>query len=64
MSYYESRDRLLYGIKEDSIRMVLLQKRNLTLHEVTDICKSAEIVPTQLKSIADLENQKPNVRVI
>ena len=58
------RDRLVCGIKEDSIRKVLLQKRNLTLPEVIDICKSAEIASTRLKSMADLEKQEPKVYVI
>ena len=58
------RDRLVCGIKEDSIREVLLQTRNLTLPEAIDICKSAEIASTQLKSMADLEKQESKVHVI
>ena len=57
------RDRLVCGIKEDSIRKVL-QKRNLTLLEAINICKSAEIASTELKSMVDLEKQESKVHAI
>ena len=41
-----------------------MQKRNLILPEAIDICKSAEIASTQLKSMVDLEKQESKVRVI
>ena len=45
------RDRMVLGVRDQQTRKKLLQERNLTLQRCIDICKSAEITSSQLKSM-------------
>ena len=45
------RDRMFLGVRDQQTRKKLLQERNLTLQRCIDICKSAEITSSQLKSM-------------
>ena len=44
-------DRMVLGVQDQQTRKKLLQERNLTLQRYIDICKSAEITLSQLKSM-------------
>ena len=37
------RDRLVVGIRSDSVRSRLLREAELTLHKAIDICRAAEV---------------------
>jgi hypothetical protein len=52
------RDRLICGIRGDTVRKALLQKRKLELSTCIDICRSAELAAVQLKAMADPEPQE------
>ena len=45
------RDRIVVGIKENSVRKRLLQESKLTLKDTIDICKSSETTSKQLKAM-------------
>ena len=42
---------MLLGVSDNNVRKLLLQKRNLSLKECIDICRSAESTSNQLKKI-------------
>ena len=46
------RDRIVFGIREDSTRHKLLQVRDLTLVKAIDICKASEAASEQLKAMS------------
>lgn len=52
------RDRIVCGIRENSIRKKLLQEADLTLKRCIDICRAAESTTAQVKAIAgqDMDN--------
>ena len=41
------KDRIIIGIKDVSLRTKLLEKRDLTLQQTIDVCRSAEVTNTQ-----------------
>ena len=45
------RDRMGLGVRDQQTRKKLLQDRNLTLQRCIDICKSAEMTSSQLKTM-------------
>ena len=45
------RDRLVVGVKDASVRKLLLQKRDLTLEKAVDICRGAEATAAQLQKM-------------
>ena len=45
------RDRIVIGITDDTVRKILLQKRDLTLKDAIDICKAAEATKIQMSGI-------------
>jgi transposase InsO family protein len=45
------RDKIVLGIRDNSTRKILLQKRQLSLTNVIDICRGAEATQHQLKSL-------------
>ena len=44
-------DRLVVGVKDASVRKLLLQKRDLTLEKAVDICRGAEATAAQLQKM-------------
>ncbi len=52
------RDRVVLGIRHNSVRKKLLQERNLTLTKAVDICRSSETTSKQLRNMTSL-NEKP-----
>ncbi len=54
------RDRVVLGIRDNSVRKKLLQERNLTLAKALDICRSSETTSKQLRNMTSLnEKSKP-----
>ncbi|XP_061170876.1 uncharacterized protein LOC133180347 [Saccostrea echinata] len=47
------RDRVVCGIKSDSVKKRLLREENLTLQRAIDICRANEASESQIKNIAD-----------
>lgn len=47
------RDRIVCGIKNDSVRARLLRELHLSLEKCVDICRAAEISATQLKELTE-----------
>lgn len=45
------KDRIVVGVKDNSVRKRLLQEENLTLRKCVDICRSAESTTAKLKTI-------------
>ena len=43
------RDRIVVGVKDYSVRKLLLQKKNLTLQECADMCRASESTNEQMK---------------
>ena len=50
------RDRMILGVSDNNVRKLLLQKRNLSLKECIDICRSAESTSNQLQKIEQSES--------
>ena len=46
-----TRDRIVVGIKDNNVRKILLQKRDLKLSETIDICRAAETTKQQLANM-------------
>ena len=40
---------MILGVSDNNVRKLLLQKRNLSLNEYIDICRSAESTSNQLQ---------------
>ena len=57
------RDRIVLGIQDNNTRKKLLQERALTLDKTIDVCKSAELVSTQVKDIADATSNSKSADV-
>ena len=51
------RDRVVLGVKDNSVRKKLLQERKLTLAKALDICRSSETTSKQLRNMISL-NEK------
>ena len=47
------RDRIVFGVKSDQTRKKLLQEGKLSLKKCIDLCRSAEVTITQMKTISD-----------
>ena len=47
------RDRIVCGIKNDSVRSRLLREKDLTLQKCIDICRAAEASEVQMKELAE-----------
>ena len=47
------RDRLIFGIRDDKVRERLLREPRLTLNKTDEICRAAESLNTQMKTIAE-----------
>ena len=45
------KDRLVYEVKQDTVRSRLLRETDLTLQKATDICRAAETSTQQLKAM-------------
>ena len=45
------RDRIVIGIRDNTVRKTLLQKRNLTLNDAVDVCKAAEAAKQQMSNM-------------
>ena len=50
------RDRMILGISDNNVRKLLLQRRNLSLKDCIDICRSAESTSNQLQKIKQPES--------
>ena len=46
-----TRDRIVVGVKDNNVRKILLQKRDLKLSETIDICRAAETTKQQLANM-------------
>ncbi len=51
------RDRVVLGIRDNSVRKKLLQERNLTLAKALDICRSSETTSKQLQNMTSLNRK-------
>ncbi|XP_028415723.1 uncharacterized protein LOC114539296 [Dendronephthya gigantea] len=49
------RDRIVVGVRENSLRKKLLQTRHLTLRKCIDICRASETTDQQLKSMSQTD---------
>ena len=47
------RDRLVFGIRDDKVRERLLREPSLTLTKADEICRAAESLNIQMKTITD-----------
>ena len=47
------RDRIVCGVKTDTVRARLLREPDLSLRKAIDICRAAETSETQMKSLSD-----------
>ena len=54
------RDRLLFGIRDNKVRECLLREPRLTLAKTDEICRAAESVDAQMKTITDGSNTLVN----
>ncbi len=52
------RDRLVCGIRDNSVRRKLLQESKLTLERCVDVCRAAEATKNQLKDIASIQSKE------
>ena len=57
------RDRLVCGVKKDTVRSRLLRETDLTLQKAIDICRAAETSSQQLKAMQSM-SAKGNVDIV
>ena len=50
------RDRIVCGIRNDTVRARLLRERELTLQSAIDICRAADVSESQLREMGDEKN--------
>ena len=50
------RDRIVCGIRNQTIKERLLRESELTLQKTLDICRASEVSPKQVKSLSDLSS--------
>lgn len=55
------RDRIICGIRDHDLKNRLLQEENLTLEKCVNMCKSAELAETQVKTMEKSAENKINV---
>ncbi|XP_070537048.1 uncharacterized protein [Ptychodera flava] len=58
------RDRIVCGLRENSVRRKLLQEADLTLTKCLDICKAAESTTVQIKAIAGEPTEQAQVNAV
>ena len=57
------RDKLVFGIRDNKVRERLLREPRLTLAKTDEICRAAESLDTQMKTITDESSQVSTVKV-
>lgn len=58
------RDRIIHGIKDRSVQQKLLGKKNLTLEQAVDICRTSELSKEHVKTINQPQMSAPEVDAV
>lgn len=58
------RDRIIYGIKDRHVQQKLLAKKNLSLQQAVEICRTSELAEEQIKVITETPNTAREVDAV
>ena len=58
------RDRLVCGLRDNSLRKKLLQKPKLTLNKCLDSCRAAEATKLQMQAMKNQNNESSDVNAL